>query len=204
MRPWPLRPPRRSLFSNRVFDPGARGGGSSPAFSVPRRPPPPPAPSRYFAEVLRQCGGLDRRLDARAAGHCRPMIGGECEHCSSSTLTRPLGATAAVAGSCQVPCSLRELLPYMFGYIFAARWAPGWWPRSARCGRRRDRRARLGRHRPDEVRDRHPADRRPAVRPHDLHRLDGDRARGGYLVTTVQLGDLSGAQYLDGYFSARR
>src|SRR5438270_539857 len=71
-----------------------------------------PGAWRFFAEVLRQCGtlvvGSTLVLLAMQA-----VIGGECG-LFFVYLTRPLGATAAV-GQLQVPCSVRELFPYMFG-----------------------------------------------------------------------------------------
>lgn len=112
--------PRRSPFSNRIFDP-VREVGDITGFSV-RAVAAAPGASRYFAEVLRQCGqlivGSTLVLLAMQA-----VIGGECG-LFFVYLTRPLGATAAV-GQLQVPCSLRELFPYMFGYIFAAKVGSG-------------------------------------------------------------------------------
>src|SRR5438270_8649340 len=81
-----------------------------------------PGAMRYFAEVLRQCGTLIVG-SAIVLLAMQAVIGGECG-LFFVYLTRPLGATAAV-GQLQVPCSLRELFPYMFGYIFAAKVGSG-------------------------------------------------------------------------------
>src|SRR6185312_1712322 len=106
-------------------------------------------------------------------------------------LTRPLGATAAV-GQLQVPCSVRELFPYMFGYIFAAKVGSGLVAEIGSIG----------------------------IDP--MKYVIGTRLAalimcvpllyiasmvtgmiGGYLVCVVQLGALSGAQYLNGYWSSQ-
>lgn len=160
-----------------------------------------PGAWRYFAEVLRQCGqlilGSTLVLLAMQA-----IIGGECG-LFFIYLTRPLGATAAV-GQLQVPCSLRELFPYMFGYIFAAKVGSGLV-------------AEIG-----SMRISNEIDALDSVGIDPMKYVVGSRLlacllcvpliyicsmvtglAGGYLVTTVQLGDLSGAQYLDGYFSSQ-
>ena len=89
----------------------------SPGFSL-RALAATPGAWRYFAEVLRQCSMLILGSTLVLLG-MQAVIGGECG-LFFVYLTRPLGATAAV-GLLAVPCSLRELFPYMFGYIFAAK-----------------------------------------------------------------------------------
>jgi phospholipid/cholesterol/gamma-HCH transport system permease protein len=160
-----------------------------------------PGAWRYFAEVLRQSGqlilGSTLVLLAMQA-----VIGGECG-LFFIYLTRPLGATAAV-GQLQVPCSLRELFPYMFGYIYAAKVGSGLV-------------AEIG-----SMRISNEIDALDSVGIDPMKYVVGARLVacllvvpliyivsmvtglvGGYLVTTVQLGDLSGAQYLEGYFSSQ-
>jgi len=160
-----------------------------------------PGAWRYFAEILRQCSqlilGSTLVLLAMQA-----VIGGECG-LFFIYLTRPLGATAAV-GQLQVPCSLRELFPYMFGYIFAAKVGSGLV-------------AEIG-----SMRISNEIDALDSVGIDPMKYVVGARLvacllcvpliyivsmvtglLGGYLVTTVQLGDLSGAQYLEGYFSSQ-
>jgi phospholipid/cholesterol/gamma-HCH transport system permease protein len=160
-----------------------------------------PGAGRYFAEILRQCAtlilGSTLVLLAMQA-----VIGGECG-LFFVYLTRPLGATSAV-GQLQVPCSLRELFPYMFGYIFAAKVGSGL---VAEIGSMRI---------SDEI------NALESVGIDPMKYVVGTRLVavllcvpliyiasmvtgliGGYLVCTVQLGDLSGAQYLEGYFSSQ-
>jgi phospholipid/cholesterol/gamma-HCH transport system permease protein len=160
-----------------------------------------PGAWKYFAEVLRQCGmlilGSTIVLLAMQA-----VIGGECG-LFFVYLTRPLGATSAV-GQLQVPCSLRELFPYMFGYIYAAKVGSGL---VAEIGSMRI---------SDEI------DALESVGIDPMKYVVGTRLLaalicvpliylasmvtgliGGLLVTTVQLGDLSQAQYLEGYFSSQ-
>src|SRR3954451_1167238 len=77
-----------------------------------------PGALKYFAEVLRQTAtlilGSTLVLLALEA-----VIGGECS-LFFVYLTRPLGGTS-FTGFFNVPCGIRELFPYMFGYIFAAK-----------------------------------------------------------------------------------
>jgi phospholipid/cholesterol/gamma-HCH transport system permease protein len=160
-----------------------------------------PGATRYFAEVLRQCGTLIMG-SAVVLLAMQAVIGGECG-LFFVYLTRPLGATAAV-GQLQVPCSLRELFPYMFGYIFAAKIGSGLV-------------AEIG-----SMRISNEIDALDSVGIDPMKYVIGTRLIavmlcvpllyiasmvtgliGGYLVCTVQLGDLSGAQYLDGYFSSQ-
>src|ERR1700751_5194128 len=81
-----------------------------------------PGSLRYSAEVLRQIGTLVLG-SAVILLAMQAVIGGECG-LFLVYLLRPLGASSAV-GQLQVPCSLRELFPYMFGYIFAAKVGSG-------------------------------------------------------------------------------
>jgi phospholipid/cholesterol/gamma-HCH transport system permease protein len=77
-----------------------------------------PASLRYFAEVLRQIGilvvGSTLVLCAMVM-----VIGGECA-LFFVYLTKPLGA-GSFLGFLEVPCGIREMFPYMFGYIFSAK-----------------------------------------------------------------------------------
>jgi phospholipid/cholesterol/gamma-HCH transport system permease protein len=187
------------VAAGRAFDP-VREVGEIAGFSI-RALIAAPGAWRYFAEILRQCShlivGSTLVLLAMQA-----VIGGECG-LFFVYLTRPLGATAAV-GQLQVPCSLRELFPYMFGYIFAAKVGSGLV-------------AEIG-----SMRISNEIDALDAVGIDPMRYVIGTRLVavllcvplifiasmvtgliGGYLVCTVQLGDLSGAQYLDGYFSSQ-
>jgi phospholipid/cholesterol/gamma-HCH transport system permease protein len=160
-----------------------------------------PGAWKYFAEVLRQCAllilGSTVVLLAMQA-----VIGGECG-LFFVYLTRPLGATAAT-GQLQVPCSLRELFPYMFGYIYAAKVGSGLV-------------AEIG-----SMRISNEIAALDSVGIDPMKYVVGTRLVaallcvpmiyiasmvtgliGGLLVTTVQLGDLSPAQYLDGYWSSQ-
>lgn len=77
-----------------------------------------PSAFRYFAETLRQCSviviGSTLLLMLMMM-----VIGGECT-LFFIFLARPLGATA-YTGFFNVPCGIREVFPYMFGYVFAAK-----------------------------------------------------------------------------------
>jgi phospholipid/cholesterol/gamma-HCH transport system permease protein len=160
-----------------------------------------PGAWRYFAEVLRQCGtivvGSTVVLLAMQA-----VIGGECG-LFFVYLTRPLGASAAV-GQLQVPCSVRELFPYMFGYIFAAKVGSGLV-------------AEIG-----SMRISNEIDALDSIGIDPMKYVIGTRfvalmlcvpllyvasmvtgLIGGYLVCVLQLGGLSGAQYLEGYWSSQ-
>jgi phospholipid/cholesterol/gamma-HCH transport system permease protein len=160
-----------------------------------------PGASRYFSEILRQVGTLVVG-SAVILLAMQAVIGGECG-LFIVYLTRPLGATSAT-GQLQVPCSLRELFPYMFGYIFAAKVGSGLV-------------AEIG-----SMKISAEIDALESVGIDSLKYVVGTRLIaimlfvpliyiaslatglvGGYLVTTVQLGALSGAQYLNGYFSSQ-
>ncbi|HET9073637.1 MAG TPA: ABC transporter permease [Solirubrobacteraceae bacterium] len=77
-----------------------------------------PGSMRHFGEVLRQMGilivGTALVLLALEA-----LIGGECA-LFFVYLSRPIGA-GSFTGFFEVPCGIRELYPYMFGYIFSAK-----------------------------------------------------------------------------------
>jgi phospholipid/cholesterol/gamma-HCH transport system permease protein len=74
--------------------------------------------SRYFAEVLRQCAILVTGTTLIVVGLVM-VIGGECG-LFAVYLLRPLGA-ASFAGAGTAICGVREMWPYMFGYVFAAK-----------------------------------------------------------------------------------
>jgi phospholipid/cholesterol/gamma-HCH transport system permease protein len=77
-----------------------------------------PTALKYFAETLRQLSllitGTTVVLLAMMA-----VIGGECS-LFFVYVARPLGATD-FTGFFSVPCGIREVFPYMFGYVFAAK-----------------------------------------------------------------------------------
>jgi len=77
-----------------------------------------PGAFRYFAQIVRQCALLVTGLTLLML-FMMMVIGGECA-LFITFLTRPLGATA-VTGFFNVPCGIREVFPYMFGYVFAAK-----------------------------------------------------------------------------------
>jgi phospholipid/cholesterol/gamma-HCH transport system permease protein len=193
----PKRPP--SGFSIRALAP-VREAGEIAGFSL-RALASAPGSWRYFAEVLRQCSVLILGSTVVLLA-MQAVIGGECG-LFFVYLTRPLGATAAV-GQLQVPCSLRELFPYMFGYIYAAKVGSGLV-------------AEIGSMRISEE-----IDALDSVGIDPMKYVVGTRLLavilcvpliylcsmvtgllGGFAVTTIQLGDLSGAQYLEGYFSSQ-
>jgi phospholipid/cholesterol/gamma-HCH transport system permease protein len=190
----------RDLFGlNRVLGP-AREVGEIAGFSV-RALAGVPGALRYSSEVLRQVGSLVVGSGVILLA-MQAVIGGECG-LFLVYLLRPLGATSA-AGQLQVPCSLRELFPYMFGYIFAAKVGSGLV-------------AEIG-----SMRISAEIDALESVGIDSMKYVIGTRLiaiilfvpliyiaslvtglAGGYLVTTVQLKGLSGAQYLNGYFSSQ-
>jgi phospholipid/cholesterol/gamma-HCH transport system permease protein len=73
---------------------------------------------RYFAEILRQTGILITGTTVVIVGLVF-VIGGECG-LFAVYLLRPLGASSFV-GAATGLCGLREMWPYMFAYIFAAK-----------------------------------------------------------------------------------
>ncbi len=198
--PPPAPKPASERGSDNVFLAPIREAGEIAGFAM-RALAAAPGAWRYFSEVLRQCGmlilGSTLVLLAMQA-----VIGGECG-LFFVYLTRPLGATAAV-GQLQVPCSLRELFPYMFGYIYAAKVGSGLV-------------AEIG-----SMRISNEIDALDSVGIDPMKYVVGTRLVaallcvpmiyiasmvtgliGGLLVCTVQLGDLSPAQYLEGYFASQ-
>lgn len=77
-----------------------------------------PGAFRYFSETLRQCATLIVGSTLLFMGMMM-VIGGECS-LFFIFLARPLGATA-FTGFFNGPCGIREVFPYMFGYVFAAK-----------------------------------------------------------------------------------
>jgi phospholipid/cholesterol/gamma-HCH transport system permease protein len=159
------------------------------------------ASGRYFAEILRQCAtlllGSTLILVAMVF-----ILGGECG-LFLAYLARPLGATA-FTGTLMNPCGIREMYPYMFAYIFAAK---------VGCGLA----AELGSMR---ISDEIAALQSVGIAPmryvvatrllavwmcvplvYSLGLVTG--MLGGYAVTVVQLGDLSTGQFFDGYFGSQ-
>jgi len=160
-----------------------------------------PGALRYFAEILRQCSflivGSTVVLLALVA-----VIGGECA-LYFVYLTRPLGGTD-FTGFFEVPCGIRELFPYMFGYIFAAKVGCGL---VAEVGSMRI---------SDEL------DALESVGIDPMRYVIGTRLIailifvplvyvasiitgliGGWLVAVVQIGELTGARYFEGYWSSQ-
>lgn len=156
---------------------------------------------RYFAEILRQCAtlivGSTLILVAMVL-----ILGGECG-LFLTYLARPLGATA-FSGTLMNPCGIREMFPYMFAYIFAAK---------VGCGLV----AEIGSMR---ISDEIAALQSVGIAPmryvvatrlvavwlcvpliYSLAMVTG--IVGGYLVSVVQLGDLSSGQFFDGYFASQ-
>lgn len=72
----------------------------------------------YAAEMLRQCSLL---IMGSALIIClmQFVVGGECA-LFGNYLLRGFGASAAIGSFTEI-CDIRELFPYMFGYIFAAK-----------------------------------------------------------------------------------
>ena len=78
---------------------------------------------RFFGEALRQAGPADPLLDARDLGpdlHHRPAV----RHRGRVLQRAPQGAPA-YAGVFAAWCDLRELVPYAFGYMMAAKVGTG-------------------------------------------------------------------------------
>jgi phospholipid/cholesterol/gamma-HCH transport system permease protein len=73
---------------------------------------------KYFAEILRQMSLLIVGSSLVLLGMML-VIGGECA-LFFVYVARPLGATD-FTGFFAVPCGIREVFPYMFGYVFAAK-----------------------------------------------------------------------------------
>jgi phospholipid/cholesterol/gamma-HCH transport system permease protein len=73
---------------------------------------------RYFSEVLRQCGILITGSAIIIVGMVM-VVGSECG-LLTVYLLRPIGASG-FAGFTTALCGLREMWPYMFAYVFAAK-----------------------------------------------------------------------------------
>lgn len=159
------------------------------------------ASGRYFAEILRQCSTLVLGSTVILAAMVL-ILGGECG-LFLTYLARPLGAQS-FAGALMNPCGIREMYPYMFSYIFAAK---------VGCGLV----AEIGSMR---ISDEIAALQSVGIAPmryvvatrllavwlcvpliYALALLTG--ILGGYLVSVVQLGDLSSGQFFDGYFASQ-
>jgi phospholipid/cholesterol/gamma-HCH transport system permease protein len=159
------------------------------------------ASGRYFAEILRQCSTLILGSAVILVSMVL-ILGGECG-LFLTYLARPLGATA-FSGTLMNPCGIREMYPYMFSYIFAAK---------VGCGLV----AEIGSMR---ISDEISALQSVGISPiryvvatrlvavwlvvpliYSLALVTG--IVGGYLVSVVQLGDLSSGQFFDGYFASQ-
>ncbi|MGI8864901.1 MAG: MlaE family ABC transporter permease [Solirubrobacteraceae bacterium] len=160
-----------------------------------------PGSMRYFAEVLRQIGTLVVGTTVVLLA-LEALIGGECS-LFFIYLTRPLGGTS-FTGFFNVPCGIRELFPYMFGYIFSAK---------VGCGLV----AEIG-----SMRISNEIDALESIGMDPMRYVVGTRLLailifvplvyvvcilagllGGYLVSTVQIGELTGARYFSGYWSSQ-
>ncbi len=160
-----------------------------------------PSSLRYFAEVLRQISLLITG-SLVVLVLLVTLIGGECG-LFFVYLTRPLGGTD-FTGFFEVPCGIRELYPYMFGYIFAAK---------VGCGLV----AEIGSMRiSDEI------DGLESIGIDPMRYVIGTRLVavvtfvplafiiatiggiiGGWLVAVVQIGELTGARYFQGYWDSQ-
>jgi phospholipid/cholesterol/gamma-HCH transport system permease protein len=160
-----------------------------------------PGSLRYFAEVLRQIGTLVVGTTIVLLG-LEALIGGECA-LFFVYLVRPLGATS-FTGFFLVPCGIRELYPYMFGYIFSAK---------VGCGLV----AEIG-----SMRISNEIDALESMGMDPMRYIIGTRllaviiyvplvysacivcgTLGGYLVSVVQIGELTGARFFQGYWSSQ-
>jgi phospholipid/cholesterol/gamma-HCH transport system permease protein len=73
---------------------------------------------RYFAEILRQCSILITGTTVVIVGLVT-VVGGECG-LFNIYLLRPLGASSFLGFTTAI-CGVREMWPYMFAYVFAAK-----------------------------------------------------------------------------------
>jgi phospholipid/cholesterol/gamma-HCH transport system permease protein len=73
---------------------------------------------RYFAEILRQCAILALGTTLIIVGLVT-VVGGECS-LFVTYLLRPVGGSSFLGFNAQI-CGLREMWPYMFAYVFAAK-----------------------------------------------------------------------------------
>ena len=160
-----------------------------------------PRATRYFAEVLRQTSILITGSALVLLG-MMVVIGGECA-LFFVYLTRPLGGTD-FTGFFEVPCGIREVFPYMFGYVFAAK---------VGCGLV----AEIGSMRiSDEI------DALESVGMDPMRYVVGTRIlavllftplvyaccilaglMGGWLVAVLQIGELTSSRYFNGYWTSQ-
>jgi phospholipid/cholesterol/gamma-HCH transport system permease protein len=160
-----------------------------------------PGSLQYFAEVLRQMGILVVGTTVVLLG-LELVIGGECA-LFFVYLVRPLGA-GSFTGFFEVPCGIRELYPYMFGYIFAAK---------VGCGLV----AEIG-----SMRISNEIDALESMGMDPMKFVVGTRllavlmfvplvyaaciivgTYGGYLVSVVQIGELTGSRFFQGYWASQ-
>jgi phospholipid/cholesterol/gamma-HCH transport system permease protein len=187
--------PNERDFLSPVREAGEIAGFATRAFAYA------PGALRYFAEVLRQTSQLITGTTIVLLGLVA-VIGGECA-LFFVYLTRPLGGTD-FTGFFEVPCGIRELFPYMFGYIFAAK---------VGCGLV----AEIGSMRiSDEI------DALESIGIDPMRYVIGTRLLGvlvyvpfvyivcilagligGWLVSVLQIGELTGARYFQGYWSSQ-
>jgi phospholipid/cholesterol/gamma-HCH transport system permease protein len=160
-----------------------------------------PGAAKYFAEVLRQLSLLIVGSTAVLLG-MMAVIGGECALFFVYVL-RPLGGTDFV-GFFEMPCGIREVFPYMFGYVFAAK---------VGCGLV----AEIGSMRiSDEI------DALESVGIDPMRYIIGTRLLavlifvpsvyimailvglfGGWLVSVLQISELTGSRYYSGYWDSQ-
>ncbi|MEA2171877.1 MAG: phospholipid/cholesterol/gamma-HCH transport system permease protein [Solirubrobacteraceae bacterium] len=160
-----------------------------------------PGALKYFAEVLRQTSLLITGSSLVLLG-MMVVIGGECA-LFFIYLTRPLGGTD-FTGFFEVPCGIREVFPYMFGYVFSAK---------VGCGLV----AEIGSMRiSDEI------DALESVGMDPMRYVVGTRLLavvffvpliyicciltgliGGWLVSVLQIGELTGSRYFNGYWTSQ-
>jgi phospholipid/cholesterol/gamma-HCH transport system permease protein len=160
-----------------------------------------PWAARYFAEVLRQISVLVTG-SALIILAMMVVIGGECS-LFFIYLTRPLGGTD-FTGFFEVPCGIREVFPYMFGYVFAAK---------VGCGLV----AEIGSMRISEE-----IDALESVGMDPMRYVVGTRLLavlffvpliyicsiltgliGGWLSAVVQIGELTSSRYFNGYWTSQ-
>jgi phospholipid/cholesterol/gamma-HCH transport system permease protein len=160
-----------------------------------------PSSMRYFGEVLRQIGILIMGTTLVILA-LEALIGGECA-LFFVYLSRPIGA-GSFTGFFEVPCGIRELYPYMFGYIFAAK---------VGCGLV----AEIG-----SMRISNEIDAREAIGIDPMKYIIGTRliaifafipliygacivvgTYGGYVVSVLQIGELTKARFFQGYWSSQ-
>jgi len=160
-----------------------------------------PGALKYFAEVLRQASILITGTTIVMLG-MMAVIGGECA-LFFVYVARPLGATD-FTGFFAVPCGIREVFPYMFGYVFAAK---------VGCGLV----AEIGSMRiSDEI------DALESVGIDPMRYVIGTRLLavllfvplvyimailvglfGGWLVSVAQIAELTGSRYYNGYWDSQ-